>query len=77
MVMTRQRTAPHAPAATPDTPPIDLARVARETPAESIAHENEIVEHLAHEHDYPDQPAEHSVEEQLTALIDPDVIRRH
>ena len=44
---------------------IDLSRVALEPPAESIAHENEVVEHIAHEHDYPEQPSRHPIEEQL------------
>jgi hypothetical protein len=56
---------------------IDLHEVAEEPPGESIARENEIVEHIAHEDDHPEQPAEQSVEEQLEALVDPDHIRRH
>lgn len=54
---------------------IDLTAVASESPAESIAHENEIVEHIAHEHDYPEQPSDHPIDEQLGGLIDPAVIR--
>lgn len=60
-----------------EPPLIHLGAVAAESPGESIAHENEIVEHIAHEHDYPDQPSAHPVEEQLLGLIDPAVIRRH
>lgn len=56
---------------------VDLSQVASETPAESIAHENEIVEHIAHEHDFPEQPSEHSIDEQLSGLVDPEVIRSH
>ena len=55
--------------------PIDLRDVAEESPAESIAHENEIVEQIAHEDDYPEQPSDHPIEEQLEGLVDPDVIR--
>jgi hypothetical protein len=65
------------PAASHHSPCIDLGAVAAEPPSESIAHENEIVEHLAHEDDFPDQPAAHPVEEQLAGLIDPVVIRSH
>ena len=54
---------------------IDLHEVAAEDPAESIARENEIVARIAAEDDYPEQPAEHSVREQLAGLVDPDVIR--
>lgn len=50
---------------------IDLSRVALESPAESIAHENEVVEHIAHEHDYPERPSDHPIEEQLQGLVDP------
>lgn len=50
---------------------IDLSTVAGEAPAESIAHENEVVEHIAHEHDYPEQPSAHSIEEQLQSLVAP------
>lgn len=62
----------HSPAG-----PIDLAEVAAESPAESIALENEIVEHIAHEDGFPERPAEHSIAEQLQGLVDPDEIRRH
>ena len=55
--------------------PIDLREVAAEDPAESIARENEIVERIAGDDDYPEQPSEHSVREQLAGLVDPDVIR--
>jgi hypothetical protein len=55
---------------------IDLTEVASESPAESIAHENEIVEHIAHEDDLPGAPVDLGVEEQLRALIDPAEIRR-
>lgn len=58
-----------------DRPLIDLSAVAAESPAESIAHENEIVEHIALEHDIPDQPAEPAVAEQLRGLVDPARIR--
>lgn len=50
---------------------IDLSAVALESPAESVAHENEVVEHIAHEHDYPEQPSAHPIEEQLQALVVP------
>lgn len=53
----------------------DFSAVAAESPGESVAHETEVVEHLAHEHDFPDQPAEHPVEEQLEGLVDPAVLR--
>lgn len=56
---------------------IDLSAVATEPPAESIAHENVIVEHIAHEHDFPEQRSAHPIEEQLQGLIDPEVIRSH
>lgn len=56
---------------------IDLAEVASEPPGESIAHENEIVAHVAHEDDVPGRPGDPAIEEQLQALIDPDEIRRH
>lgn len=55
---------------------IDLSAVAAEPPAESIAHENEIVEHIALEDEDPEHP-DAGVVEQLQALIDPDEIRRH
>lgn len=64
-------------AASPTAPLIDLSSVATELPAESIAHENEIVEHIAHEHGFADRPAAHSVEEQLAGLVDAAEIRRH
>lgn len=54
---------------------IDLSAVACEPPAESIAQENVIVEHIAHEHDYPEQPCDHPIEEQLQGLVDPEMIR--
>lgn len=60
-----------------EVPHPDFSAVAQEAPAESVAHENEVVEHIAHEHDYPDQPAPLSVDEQLEGLIDADVIRAH
>ena len=60
-----------------EAPHPDFSAVASESPEESVAHENEVVEHIAHEHDFPDRPAEHSVEEQLEGLIDPAVIRAH
>jgi hypothetical protein len=47
--------------------------VAREPPGESIAHENEIVEQIANEVGVPEQPADVSVEEQLTDAMS----RRH
>lgn len=50
---------------------IDLSAVALESPAESIAHENGLVEQIAHEHDYPEQPSAHPIEEQLQGLVDP------
>lgn len=78
MTQTQQRAGPPAPSDDLDSiPHIDLSAVAAEPPAESIAHENEIVAHLAHEHDFPDQPCAHSVEEQLCGLIDPARIRSH
>lgn len=55
---------------------VDLRDVASEAPGESIAQENEVVEEIALEDDYVEQPAEHSVAEQLLGLVDPDVIRR-
>jgi hypothetical protein len=54
---------------------IDLSEVASEPSSDSIARENEIVEHIAHEDDFPEQTAEHSIDEQLEGLIDPDEIR--
>jgi hypothetical protein len=74
MTQTQHRVLPPPPA---DRLHIDLSAVAGEPPAESIAHENEIVEHIAHEDDFPERPAPHSVEEQLCGLIDPVVIRSH
>lgn len=50
---------------------IDLSAVALETPAESLAHENEVVEHIAHERDYPEQPSAHPIDEQLQSLVTP------
>ena len=50
---------------------IDLSKVALESPAESLAHENEVVEHIAHEHDYPEQPSRHTIDEQLQSLVTP------
>mgnify|MGYP000888494245 FL=1 len=58
-----------------EPPHPDFGAVASESPAESVAHENEVVEHIAHEHDFPDQPSEHPVEEQLAGLVDPAVLR--
>ena len=55
---------------------IDLSDVASEPSGESIAHENEIVEQIAEEDDFSEQPAEHSVAEQLQGLVDPEEIRR-
>lgn len=57
--------------------PIDLSKVASEPPAESIAHENAIVDHIAHDAAYPEQPCDHPVEEQLQGLVPPEVIRAH
>ncbi len=54
---------------------IDLRAVATESPTESIAVENEIVAHIAHEHDYPEQPSAHPIEEQLSGLVAPEIIR--
>jgi hypothetical protein len=59
-----------------DPPPIDLSEVAAEPPAESVAHETEIVEQIVEDDEYADQPAEHSVEEQLQGLEDPEELRR-
>ena len=55
---------------------VDLSEIAAEPPAESIAHENEIVEELAHDDEFPEHPAEHSVDEQLSGLVDAEEIRR-
>jgi hypothetical protein len=54
---------------------IDLRDVANEPPSESIANENEIVDDLAQEDGFREQPAEHSIEEQLQGLVDPAKIR--
>ena len=62
----------HDPAAAPHP---DFSEVATEPPAESLAHESELVEHIAHEHDFPDQPSEHPVDEQLAGVMDPEVLR--
>lgn len=56
--------------------PVDLRAVATESPAESIAHENEIVEHIALEDEDPAHP-DAAIVDQLRALIDPEEIRRH
>jgi hypothetical protein len=77
MTLTHERPVPPPLEAAPPAPLIDLSTVATEPPAESIAHENEIVEHIAHEHDFPDQPSAHPVEEQLLGLVDPTTIRQH
>jgi hypothetical protein len=78
MTQMQARVAPATdPTTADDTPRIDLGDVASESSAESIAHENEIVEHIAHEHDFPDQPCAHSVDEQLAGLVDAEVIRSH
>src|SRR5262245_40180858 len=55
---------------------IDLSAVACESPGESIAHENEIVEHIALARDYAERPSKHCIAEQLQGLVDPELIRR-
>lgn len=60
---------------TEPAPHPDFGAVAAEPPAESLAHETELLEHIAHEHDFPDQPSEHPVDEQLEGLLDPAVLR--
>jgi hypothetical protein len=63
-------TSPQEPA------PIDLSEVAAEPPAESVAHETEIVEQIVEDDPYADQPSVHPVEEQLQGLEDPEELRR-
>jgi hypothetical protein len=55
---------------------IDLSTVACESPGESIAHENEIVERIALAQDYAERPSKHCIAEQLQGLVDPELIRR-
>jgi hypothetical protein len=54
---------------------VDLSALAAESPAESIARENEIVQQLALQTDYAERASRHSIAEQLLGLVDPQVIR--
>lgn len=55
-----------------------LTDLAAESPAESIARENEIVAAIARDRsDHAGEPVPESTEEQLRALVDPEEIRRH
>ena len=56
---------------------VDLSALAAESPAESVARENEIVQRLALETDYAERPSRHRIAEQLLGLVDPEVIRSH
>ena len=55
--------------------PVDFRDVAAETPGESIAYENEIVEQLARDDQHREQPARQSVQDQLAGLVDAAKIR--
>jgi hypothetical protein len=53
-----------------DAAPINFSELAAEDREVAMEEERQIVEHIAHEHDFPDQPAAQSVDEQLEALND-------